>query len=58
MAQDLLLQTPNKIQSFEALHPISQLFILGISIKLAQIPVHMEIGGYVKWNAVAGKSLA
>lgn len=45
MAQDLLLQAPNKIQFFEALHPISQLFILGISIKLAQIPVHMEIDG-------------
>lgn len=58
MAQDVLLQTPNKIQSFEALHPISQLFILRISVKLAQIPVHMEIDGYVKWNAVAGKSLA
>lgn len=58
MAQDLLLQAPNKIQFFETLHPISQLFILGISIKLAQIPVHMEIDGYVNWNAVAGKNFA
>lgn len=47
MAQDMLLQTPNKTQVFEALHPISQLFILGISVKLAQIPVHMEIDEYV-----------
>lgn len=58
MAQDLLLQAPNNIQFFEALNPISQLFILGISVKLAHIPVHMEIGGYVNWNAVAGNYLA
>lgn len=47
MAQNLLLQVPNKIQLLEVLHPASQLFILGISIKSAQIPVHMEIGDYV-----------
>jgi hypothetical protein len=58
MAQDLLLQASNKIQFFETLHTISQLFILGISIKLAHTPAHMEIDGYVNWNAVAGKNLA
>lgn len=57
MAQDLLLQAPNKIQFFEALQPISQLFILGISVKLTEIHVHMEIDGYVYWNSVAGKNL-
>lgn len=55
MAQDLSLQIPNKTLFFEVLRPISQLFILGISVKLAQIPVHMEIDGYVNWNAAAGK---
>lgn len=47
MAQDLLLQALNKIQFFEALQPISQLFILGISVKLTEIPIHMEIDEYV-----------